>query len=192
VLTNFGANDDGGGTSSPSTCVFIRGANKQITLTNVDMTGSTSLPINIEGGSTFDYLAIRDCPGTPDRLVRPGDGVSSVSVPALTTVNATVKLVPTPAFGRSLYRIAVTARNTATGGTIFGSVLIGVTRESGNASATLPILDAASSGFGVLGTETLSLTLVNVAADGSTADIAVKSTHATQTHNVNYALTRII
>lgn len=192
ALTAHGADDGGGGTDSPSTCVYIRGINGQVTLTNVDMTGSTSLPLNIEGGSTFDYFVVRDCNGAKDTFNRPGDLVTSTSVAALTTVNVPVTLPVTSTFGRTLYRVSITARNTATGGTILGGIVFGIQRESGSATATAAILDWATANFGVAGTETISLSVVNVAADGSTADIAVKSTHATQTHAVNVVLSRIL
>ncbi|MNY22506.1 hypothetical protein D3C86_1561240 [compost metagenome] len=118
--------------------------------------------------------------------------MTSTSVAAVTTVNVPVRLPVTSTFGRSLYRVSITARNTSTGGTIIGGIVFGIQRESGNASAIAPVLDWASANFGVAGTETISLSVINVAADGSTADIAVKSTHATQTHAVNVVLLRIL
>ena len=193
ILTAHGADDGGGGTDSPSTCVYLRSTNGQVTITNVDMTGTVSLPFAIEGGSTFDYLAVRDCNGAKDTFNRPGDLVSSASVPAVTTVNVPVKLFVTSTFGRALYRISITARNTSTGGTIIGGAILCVQREGGSATAFAPVLDWTSgAGFGVAGTETISVSLTNVAADGSTADLAVKSTHATQAHAVNVVLARIL
>lgn len=191
LQTDFGANDDGSGTVSPSTCVYLRAANGICTMTGVDMTGTTGLALVIESGTTFDYLAIQACPGAQDRFIRPGDASGSVSVPAGATVNIPVKMLALPTFGRSAYRVAITGRNTFSGGTMVGAAVLTLQRESGNASAFTPVLDFGSTGFGVAITDVISISFANVAADGTTADIAIKSTSG-NAFAINYVFSRVV
>lgn len=190
--TALGPNDDGSGTSSPSTAVFFRGTIGRVTMSGVDMNGATGTPMMIEAGTTFEYLSVRDCPGVKDQFNRPGDMTGSVAVAALSSANLPVKLNPLVTYSRALYRVSVTARNANNGSTILGSAILCVSREAGNAAAVIPVLDWGSSNFGVTGAETISVSLVNLAGDGSSADIAVKSTHPSHVHSANCVLTRIL
>lgn len=189
INTARGPDDGGSGTITPNTCMYMTGTNGQIIMGEVDLTGGVTNGLVIASGTTFDYLSIRDCPGTPDYFDRPGNVTRTGSVLPVSTVNVPVKLTPVNTYSRATYKATITARSGA-GTTVVGSAIFYITREAGNALAGAPILDWAGTGFGVLGSETISMTMVNVAPDGSTADIAVKNTHATNDYTFSVVVNR--
>lgn len=191
VINALGADDGGTGIISPLTCVFLRGAIGQLTMTNVDMTGAVNSRLTIEAGTTFDYLAIRDCPGVPDRLNRPGDMTVAATVPAASTITIPIKLNPILTYSAGVSRVTVSCRNNTSGGDIFGSASLPIQREGVGATAVPPVLEWASGSFGVTGAETISVSLVNIAADGSTADLAIKNGNVSNSFSVTAVLTRV-
>ncbi|MDR6094886.1 glycosyl hydrolase family 28-related protein [Stenotrophomonas sp. SORGH_AS_0321] len=186
VMYGRGANDDGGGSASPNTCIQAEGASGVISISGGDATRGF-----VEGGSAFvrngtiQNLSVRGVVGVRDAELRPGQFSGAVSAPAASSAAITMPCHAIGTFTAASYALDVRGR--AADGTVY---LLGlqvlIRRESGNALVSTAVRYV--TGSAGVAAENMALSFA-AAPDGSTVTITVNNNRASGTIGATLALT---
>lgn len=190
VISTAGAGDTGDGNNTPANIFRAGGSGSgKLVASACDFRGRNGA---LTAGAVLDAV-FRGCLGAVETADYAANVSGTAAVSGGTVVaSASGDSIATSSSDARKYRASVTFRNPGTGSGATNDFLIAVTRPSGGsaAAAIYSVEVTASTTINTTGA-TCNVTLENVAADGSTFDVVVTNTDATNARQITVKITRV-